>query len=152
MTDIIRIPFEPIHWEFIEPDPRVAGLKASMNVDAIVNWGRGVSWIDRSTGEVLALAGYIQRRPGVAWMWFLPGVRAHRMMARCTRFFLTWIATLDPGVRVEAHVLATFEAGNRWAQMLGMERESAEPIEKWDGEDDYHLYARVTGDAEICTV
>lgn len=146
MTDIIRIPFQRHHWELIEPDPRLASLKASMSIDAITQFGNGLSWIDRGKGEVLAMTGYIERCPGVRWMWFLPSERGSRMLLRFARYFQNWIGTLDPGTRVEAHVLATFHEGNRWAAMLGMERETAEPIEKWDGSDDYHLYARVTGE------
>jgi hypothetical protein len=148
MNSIIRIPFERTHWDLIEPHPVMAGLKAAMNVDAVLQFGRGVTWIDTDKGLVIGCAGYVQRREGVAWMWFLPSTQAPQFMVRVTRFFKHWVSTLEDGIRVEAHVLATFTAGNRWAEMLGMYRENAEPIEKWDGEDDYHLYARVTGDAE----
>lgn len=145
-SDIIRVPFEAHHWDFIEPDPRVAGLKASMNLQAVLDWGRGVSWIDRTSGEVLAMGGYILRREGVAWLWFLPSARGSRMLLRFLRVWRQWEATLDAGVRLEAHVLASFNEGCRWAEMVGLKRENAVPIECWDGTNDYHLYARVIGD------
>lgn len=147
MTDVIRVPFERHHYDLIVPDPKLVGLKAAMRVDTILARGNGLAWVDRARGEVLAMTGYIERCPNVFWMWFLTSQRGSRGLVRFARHFGTWIATLAPGIRLEAHVLASFNEGNRWAEMLGFERETDQPIEKWDGRDDYHLYARVTGAA-----
>lgn len=146
MSEIIRVPYEPVHFDFIEADPMFAGLKANMNAATLLTGGKAVTWIDRTQGEVLAIAGYVVRCPGVAWIWFLPSPRGARMLLRVTRYFKRWVATLEDGVRIEAHVVAGFREGHRWTQMLGLERETGEPMRLWDGCDDYHLYARVTGD------
>lgn len=142
---IIRIPFEPPHMDMIEPDPVFASMKASIRVDALMR-GKGMSWIDTETASVLACGGYIIRREGVAWLWFMPSQRGSRMLLRMARFFKRWLNTLEPGIRLEAHVLADFQAGLRWVEFLGMERETGEPMRKWDGLNDYHQFARITGD------
>ena len=141
---ITRLPMMPEHFDLIEPDPAFAGLKARMNRDAILKAGKAMAWVDTARAEVLAVGGYIVRCEGVAWVWFLPSVRGSRMLLRMTRFFKRWVASLDGGIRVEAHVLADFQEGNRWARMLGMERETEEPIELWDGRRNYHLWSRIT--------
>jgi hypothetical protein len=143
---ITRLPMTAEHFDLIEPDPMFRDVKRRMNRDAIIKMGKAAAWVDTTSIEVLALAGFVIRCPGVAWMWFLPSARGSRMLVRVTRFFGRWVASLDAGIRVEAHVLADFEAGNRWAEMLGMERETGEPMRLWDGQHDYHLYARVTGE------
>lgn len=143
---IARFPMTAEHFDLIEPDPVFRGIKARMNRDAILRAGKAMAWVDLGAAEVLAVGGYIIRCPGVAWMWFLPSARGSRMLVRMTRFFGRWVASLDAGIRVEAHVLADFQEGNRWARMLGMERETGEPMRLWDGQHDYHLYARVTGE------
>lgn len=145
MNSIIRIPFERAHFDLIDPDPMLAGLKSRIRLDTLMR-GKGMSWIDTDTGEVLCCGGYIVRRPGVAWMWFLPSKRGSRMLLRMARFFKRWVATLEPGIRIEAHVMASFTAGLRWIEFLGLERETGEPMRKWDGREDYHLFAKVTGD------
>jgi hypothetical protein len=94
---------------------------------------------------VLAIGGYIRRRPRVAWLWFLPARRGRFLLLRVSRFFERWVATFEPGLRIEATVLADFPQGNRWACLLGLERETGQPMTKWDGYHDYHLYARITG-------
>lgn len=143
---IIRIPFEPHHLDLIEPDPVLANLKARMKPGLLMQ-GQGMSWIDRDSGEVIMIGGYIVRRPGVGWLWFLPSPRGSRSLLTAARFFKQWIATLDPNIRLEAHVLADFKEGIRWAEFLGLQRETGEPMRKWDGHEDYHLFARVTGHA-----
>ena len=145
---IARFPMTAEHFDLIEPDPVFADVKACMRRNVILSQGKAVAWVDLARVEVLALAGYVIRCPGVAWMWFLPSVRGSRMLVRVTRFFGRWVASLDAGIRVEAHVAADFEAGNRWAAMLGMERETGEPMRLWDGQRDYHLWSRITGDAD----
>lgn len=147
---IARFPMTAEHFDLIEPDPAFAGMKAMMRRDVLLRAGKAVAWVDTRAADVVALAGYVIRCPGVAWMWFLPSARGSRMLVRVTRFFGRWVATLDAGIRVEACVLADFPEGNRWAAMLGMERETGEPMRLWDGRHDYHLWSRITGDDGQC--
>lgn len=148
---IVRAPMTLEHFELIDPDPVFVGFKASMNASVLLSQGQSMAWIDTDKAEVLCIGGYVIRRPGVGWMWFLPSRRGSAMLLRMTRFFQRWIATLDEGIRIEAAVLADFREGNRFAQLLGLDRETGEPMRLWDGQSDYHLYARVTG-AENDTV
>lgn len=144
---ITRIPMTAEHFEFIVPDPVFEGFKARMNCQTLLNAGQSMAWVDREAGEVLAVGGYVLRRPSVAWMWFLPSRRGSHMLLRMARFFQQWVSTLDDGIRIEAAVLADFPAGLRWVEFLGLKRETGdEPMRKWDGRSDYHLYARVIGD------
>lgn len=142
---IITPVMTPEHFDLIEPDPAFEGFKACMDVDNLMDGGKALAWVERDQGTVLAVGGYIERLPGVLWIWFLPSAAGSRMLLRISRHFERWIATLKVGTRVEATIKAEFEAGNRWAAMLGLEQETGEPMRLWDGRSDYHLYARVTG-------
>lgn len=141
---IARFPMTREHFELIEPDPVFSGFKARMPIDVMLAGGKSMAWVDGP--DVLCIGGYVIRRPGVAWMWFLPSRQGSRMLLRMARFFQRWVATLEDGIRIEATVLADFPEGNRFATLLGLERETAEPMRLWDGHCDYHLYARVIGE------
>lgn len=140
------VPMQLEHFECIVPDPVFTGIKACMDPSRILEHGKAMAWIRGH--EVLAVGGYVQRREGVAWLWFLPAEAGARILLRVARHFKRWIATLDDGIRLEAAVLADFEAGLRWAEFVGLTRETGEPMRKWNGVNDFHLYARVTGDSD----
>jgi hypothetical protein len=145
---IIRTPMTEAHFDLIDPEPMLAGLKSQIDIRNVMACGKAMAWVDTERGEVVALGGYLVRREGVAWLWFLPSRRGSRMLLRMARFFRRWVATLDEGIRLEAVVLADFREGIRWVEFLGLKRETGEPMRRWDGESDYHLYARVTGESD----
>lgn len=90
-------------------------------------------------GRVVCTAGAIPESPGRALVWALlagrlPMVAVHRAVLR-------WIEAQDIR-RMETWVQVGHRAGERWAEMLGFEREGCMRAFLPDGADAW-LYARV---------
>jgi hypothetical protein len=92
-------------------------------------------------GVVLAMGGVMPFWQGRVFGWMLMGDNLGRRMAVVHRYVSRFLDEQDAD-RIETVVLDGFDAGHRWAQMLGFEWEGL--MKKWGADGcDYHLYARV---------
>lgn len=95
-----------------------------------------------SEGRVVVCAGLVSHWPGRAVAWAYLGAHTRREMLAITRGVERCLRVC-PFDRVEAAVDCEFEAGHRWAKMLGFNCE-VERMRKYrpDG-GDCALYARI---------
>lgn len=102
------------------------------------------SWTGRINGEVVACAGIMPLWRGRSYAWAVLSQDIGPFgMVRLTRAVRRYLKMSPPG-RIEATVVAGFDAGERWLQMLGFERETPAPMRGWlpDG-GAANLFARV---------
>lgn len=89
----------------------------------------------------LAIGGIFDmgRGRGLAWAWMTRAWRKHarEITARVAEEF-----ACSDFVRIEAAVKCGFAGGENWLKRLGFTME-AERMAKWDGADDFSLWARV---------
>jgi hypothetical protein len=108
----------------------------------------------KALGEHFAISGWIDDRCigccGIAEVW------SHRAMAwallseECSKHMLEitrhvrYALDLHPCRRIETAVFSDFQAGRRWAELLGFECETPEPMRHFDGNGrSAYLYARI---------
>lgn len=98
-------------------------------------------WAVVVDGRTIAIGGIFDmgRGRGHAWAWMTRAWRGHarEITARVAEEF-----ACSDFVRIEATVLHDFAGGHAWLRRLGFTME-AERMAKWDGDNDYALYARV---------
>jgi hypothetical protein len=94
-----------------------------------------------SQGEIVAVAGLIEQWPGCMRAYAFLGEHAGRNMVTLTRGIQKYFRE-HPVRRIEAAVECSFEAGVRWARMLGFQYEGRMTA-YWNDRDAY-LFARVT--------
>jgi hypothetical protein len=91
--------------------------------------------------EVVACSGCLEIWDNRAAAWALVGKNAGRNMVSIHRAVSGFLLAA-PWRRVEAAVDVGFEAGMRWIEMLGFQREAVMRAYRPDGGDSY-LFARV---------
>ncbi len=91
--------------------------------------------------EPMFIGGYVDVAPGRATVWTLVGVLAAPRMIAISKMVKRYLDTL-PHRRLEATVLYDFDAGRRWARMMGFQCEGLMRYYTPTGEHHY-LYARV---------
>jgi len=102
-----------------------------------------VSLVDEK--GMYAIVGSNILRKHVVEVWIVPSLRVNEHKF----FFFKTIKTLVKGYlmakkgfkRVEFTIKADWAEGLKWGKTLGFEREGL--LKKWDGEDDYVLFAKV---------
>lgn len=137
-------PFQIEHLMFITPQEEQKNLRSAMLSNAyaeMLETGRSLSAWDGVT--CIAAAGCIPifSHRGVAWALFSKDAGPH--MLTITRKVRRVMDLMDY-TRIEIAVHSTFEAGNRFARLIGMKLETPEPLKAHGafGEDEY-LYAKV---------
>jgi len=104
----------------------------------------GTSWAMLDEGKAVAIGGVMTRLPGVGYCWavFPPGIGYKRLFT-AARFCRQEAGVLMSGrfSRLEAVVRRDFGKGVQFARTQGFELEGM--ARKWDGENDYFLFARV---------
>ena len=122
-------PFEPMDLEAFRGTSLTYGSAfEDWAQEIVVSHQRdGRVWTGRWNGAVAAVAGYAEPWPGRACIWiailddFPQSVNGAVALA-LTRLGRKLISGM-PHRRIEATVLAGFDAGERWARMLGFEYE-----------------------------
>lgn len=106
----------------------------------------GHAWTALDGEEPIACAGVVEVWQGRAYAWALLSEHAGRHMLALTREIRSRLSRL-PFRRVEMAVDAGFDAGARWALMLGFRLETPEPMRGYlpHGRSAF-LFARVTED------
>jgi len=103
----------------------------------------GESWTAYDGEKEVVSAGIVQLWEGRAYVWALLSVHAARHMLEITRIIKLGLDT-SPYSRIEMYVDERFEQGQRWAEMLGFEKETEKPMRNYlPGGRGAYLYARV---------
>ena len=106
----------------------------------------GQSWTALDGEEPIACAGVVEVWEGRAYAWALLSEYAGPHMLTLTRVIRSRLASL-PYRRVEMAVDAGFNAGCRWALMLGFRLETPEPMRAYlPNSRPAYLFARVAHD------
>ena len=103
---------------------------------------QGLAWTALVDARPICCAGLIEVWQGRAYAWALLSDSAGPHMLGLTREIRSRFLS-QPFARIEMAVDADFEAGRRWAVLLGFKLETPEPMAKFlpSGRDAY-LYAR----------
>jgi RimJ/RimL family protein N-acetyltransferase len=113
---IKTVPFDPLHFDFLEPHPLFAGAYSRENAEALARSRSAWSFID-DDGKVIAIIGAMETHTGVAYLWSFMGCDAGRHMLAIHRWTARWIDTLGYR-RIECTVLSGFKAAHKWMRML----------------------------------
>lgn len=137
------IPFEPHHLALLSAQPAQAFLAAEMVKPeygaALLSAGPARTAFHGT--EVIACAGLIHQWPNRSIAWAILSRLAGRHMLGLTREIGGFLRH-HPIRRVETGVSCDFPAAERWAEMLGFEREGMMRAYTPEGADCY-LYARI---------
>lgn len=138
-------PFQPEHLQQIELQAEQWLAAASIgNPEYAQTLADHGGWTARINGKVVACAGFITLWPGRVQSWAIISatIGAHGML-KVTRAVRR---ALDAQTgRVECIVASGFDAGHKWAKVLGFKLETPEPMRGWmPGGMDAFLYSRVT--------
>lgn len=136
-------PFQPKHLETLVLQESQAGFSRFFDdqeyAPALIN--AGPCFAATENGVVYACAGIVHQWDNRAIAWGLIGEAAGSHFVKIHRAVRRFL-DMSPVRRVEAFVDADFDAGHRWIQMLGFEREgfmrAFTPLGK-----DAVLYARI---------
>lgn len=131
------IDFQPHHARLIVPQE---AQKSEVNAQSMAA-PYGTAWTAVHDGLPVACGGFIDVWPGRAYAWALIDVDCGPHMLSLTREIRSLVARA-PYNRLEMAVDAEFEAGCRWAVLLGFERESLARKYLPSGRDAW-IYARV---------
>ena len=101
------------------------------------------SWTGLIDDKVVACAGFITLWPGRHQVWaVISATIGPAGMLQLSRAVLRALA-LKTG-RIEAVVASEFEAGHRWARLMGFSLETPQPMRHWFPEGgDASLYSRI---------
>lgn len=136
------IPFEAPHVELLdeqEQSKHLAGFISAADVRALKN---DYAYTVVADGQVLLCGGVVPVWPGRGHGWcYLSRDSGRHLVAitRAVRRFLDMV----PFVRIEMTVDCSFDAGHRWAHMLGFRCEAERMTAYGPDDRDYALYARV---------
>jgi hypothetical protein len=91
-------------------------------------------------GEVMACIGLVEFWPGRRMAWAYLSGRIGRQMVELTWKIRRWLRYHGEG-RIEAYIDPKHAAAERWAMLLGFQREGA--LSEWIPGKDYDMYARI---------
>ena len=130
--------FEPAHVAQIAPQSAQLGEVNAATTAAEY----GTAWTAFAAGAPVCSAGLVEVWQGRAYAWALLSESAGRYMLPLTREIRSRLSA-SGFARVEMAVDADFDAGRRWAEMLGFTLETPQPMRNYlpNGRDAY-LYAR----------
>jgi len=138
------VPFQPEHLAAIHLQPAQIALQPTL---AQPDYGAalkaaGPCYTALAGEEIIACAGFYPQWEGRAIAWALIGASAGRHFFGLHKSVLRAFA-MHGYRRIETAVVVGFAEGERWARLLGFEREGRMRSYMPDGTD-CDLYARVT--------
>jgi RimJ/RimL family protein N-acetyltransferase len=136
------VPYTPAHMEFCDFHPQYADAASREDPESLGNVSREAWTFLDDAGNVVGIVGAVTTHAGCAYIWTFAGKEAGRHMLAITRFVQRWLESLSC-VRLEATVMKDFRPGHRWMRLLGFRKETTRPMKRWDGINDFHLYARI---------
>lgn len=135
-------PFHVAHLQALKLQPSQAQLAPRLSEEVLEFLGTLDAYTAFSrAGEPLACAGLMDIWSGRAMAWSFISERAGPHMVGVTRAVKRFLDLKAPR-RTEMYVDAGFEAGYRWAELLGFEREGYLKSFDADGRDQV-LFARI---------
>ena len=138
---LTRVPFDPVHMDFCDFHPQFSEAASREDPQMLARSAEAWTFLDANS-NVVAIVGCMQTHERCGYVWSFMSKSAGRHMLAITRFIRSWLPTLGC-IRIEATVLKDFKAAHRWCRMLGFKKETTRPMKRWDGVNDFHLYARI---------
>lgn len=139
------VPFVPMHFEGFEVQEEQKLVNRyfmdEKYLDYITNYGE--AWTAIVDNKVVGVGGGIDMYPHLTLVWAILGIDAKNYMFSVTKAIKKWLDK-SKKPRMETAVRREFEAGHRWANMLGFSNETKENGMLNFGVDGetYDLYAR----------
>lgn len=137
-------PFTPADMKELLERPSEACMREALSNEAyIAALAKHEAWTLRIGGVVMACAGIVPMWPGRFELWAVVASDIGRIgMLRLHRAVQRFLETRHG--RLEACVVAHFEAARRWVELLGFHCDTPRPMTAYlpDGSDAY-LYSRV---------
>lgn len=141
---MIIVPFIPAHLKELELHEYMSYMQASIKE---AHYGELLAQFPAYSGlvegQVIACSGIIQAGVNRWEAWTLMSPETKDYMIPITKGIKNFLDEVKPP-RIQTHVRADFEAGHRWAKMLGFKNETPDGMKNW-GDDgyDYCLYSRI---------
>ena len=136
------VPFDPIHMEFMTFEEPFGDLAGRENPAQLMKASKEAWAFIDGDANVVAVMGAVETHKGCVYLWAFFGAGACRHLLPITRHAKRWLGTLG-AIRAECTILKNFKPGHRWMRLLDFKRETTRPMKRWDGVNDFHLYARV---------
>lgn len=139
------VPFIPAHLDDLEVHDYMGFIQSQLNEDYGNVLAQFPSYSAVSDGKVISCGGVVPTGVYRQVAWSLMGTDSGKYLTALTRAVRRFL-DLNECKRTETHVRSDFEAGHRWAKMLGFINETPDGMRGW-GDDgyDYCLYARING-------
>jgi len=136
-------PFHVEHLRRMKLQPAQRHLAPTLTEDMLAFMAGLDAYTVLVDDEPVACAGLLDIWPGRAMVFSYLSESAGRHMVGVTRAVRQFLDLKAPR-RTELYVDAGFEAGRRWAELLGFRCETPEPMQHFeaDGRSQY-LYARI---------
>jgi RimJ/RimL family protein N-acetyltransferase len=136
------VPFRPDHLDLVTLQPAQAYLRANVSRGHAEFAATHPSFSGFVGDEIVGCAGILPcwENRALAWSWI--GAAAGRHMVAITRAVRQFLDA-QPYRRVEITVDVEFDAGHRWAEMLGFRLEAVRMKAFRPDGGDSSLYARV---------
>jgi RimJ/RimL family protein N-acetyltransferase len=140
---MIVVPFEGWHLQLLSLQEKQAHFQPLFAAPHYGDWleKNGPAFSAVVDGEIIASLGITPQWENRAVAWGLIGKKARRHFVPLTKAIMRFLDLCEYR-RIETPVDVGFEQGDRWAEMLGFEREGTMRAFMPDGRD-CHLYARV---------
>lgn len=141
MIDII--PFRPDHILHVDVQPAQEHERSQFKQDAMELLAERMSFTVLVDGQIKACFGWVELFPTRAILWAVLSKDSGRWMVPFTRIGKRLVDTL-PHRRIEAEVEVDFPAAARWMEMIGLKRETKEPLRAYNAHGkDVHIYSKV---------
>lgn len=115
------VPFKKWHYEWLGPAAEGAAVPVVPD-EVLESMERGDSWTGVVDGDIVACAGTVQQWPGRYVAWAYLGLNSGPHMRWITRETDKHLSKMKG--RIELTVREDFDAGHRWAKLLGFEVET----------------------------
>lgn len=139
---MIVIPFRAEHFASLDIQPAQAHVRDFVNAGELASIEDQNAFTCLHDGRALACFGYVEIYPHRAQIWGLLAASCGRHMTGVTRVARRFIASL-PHRRIEMDVDTEFDAGHRWARMLGFQLEAPRLRRYGMNGGDTAIYARI---------
>lgn len=141
MVDRAVVPFKRWHMAWLLDDGEAVGGQSGLDLDTLMGLEQQNSWTAIVDGAPVACGGTMLQWPGRSTAWMYLNSKTGRHMLWLTQETAKRLQEV-PG-RIEITVRRDFDAGHRWARMLGFEVET-EVLKAYGPEGEDHTgYVRV---------
>jgi hypothetical protein len=136
------IPFEAPHVELLDEQEQSRHLTGHISAAEVRALKNEYAYTGVADGQVMVCAGVMPMWEGRGQAWCYLSRDSGRHLVAITRAVRRFL-DIAPFVRLEMTVDCSFDAGHRWARMLGFKCEAERMVAYGPDDRDYALYARV---------